>query len=58
MFRDSRVLEFEEPKGLVARLREALELTPNVSEISVILGMALCPDLQVQDAMEEMHEAV
>lgn len=58
MFRDPRVLEPEERKDLIGRLREALELTPNVPEVRVILGMALCVDLQVQEAMEEMREAV
>jgi tetratricopeptide (TPR) repeat protein len=58
MFRDPRLLEPEERKDLIDRLREALELTPNVPEVRVILGMALCVDLQVQEAMEEMREAL
>ncbi len=58
MFRDPRVLQPQERKDLIGRLREAVELTPEVPEVRVILGMALCVDLQVQDAIEEMREAV
>ena len=58
MFRDPRVLEPEERKDLIDRLREAVELTPHVPEVRVILGMALCVDLQAQEAMEQMREAV
>lgn len=58
MFRDPRVLQPQERKDLIGRLREAVELTPHVPEVRVMLGMALCVDLQVQEAMEEMREAV
>ncbi len=58
MFRDPRVLEPEERKDLIGRLREATELTPHVPGIRVMLGMALCVDLQAQEAMEQMREAV
>ena len=58
MFRDPRVLQPQERKDLIVRLREAVELTPHVPEVRVILGMALCVDLQVQEAMEELREAV
>lgn len=58
MFRDPRVLQPQERKDLIDRLREAVELTPHAPEVRVILGMALCVDLQVQQAMEEMREAV
>lgn len=58
MFRDPRVLQPNERQSLIARLREAVELAPQVSEIRVMLGMALCVDLQAQEAMEQMREAV
>jgi uncharacterized membrane protein (DUF4010 family) len=33
-------------------------MAPQVSELRVLLGMALCVDLQAQDALEELREAV
>ncbi len=58
MFRDPRVLEPHERGDLIAQLRGAVDLTPQVPEVRVLLGMALCVDLQAQEAMEEMREAV
>jgi hypothetical protein len=58
MFRDPRVLEPHERGDLVALLRKAVKLSPQVPEVRVLLGMALCVDLQAQEAMEEMREAV
>jgi hypothetical protein len=58
MFRDPRVLEAPERRDLIAQLRNAVQLAPHVVEIQVLLGMALCVDLQVQPAMEQMREAV
>jgi hypothetical protein len=58
MFRDPRVLESNERLDLVAQLRSAVELAPQVVELRVILGMALCVNLDVQEAMEELREAV
>lgn len=58
MFRDPRVLQPNERQDLIARLREAVELAPQVPEIRVMLGMALCVDLQAQEAMEQMRQAV
>ncbi|HEY3703498.1 MAG TPA: hypothetical protein VGL22_00450 [Terracidiphilus sp.] len=57
MFRDPRVLDEGERKGLIAELREAVALTPHVAEVRVLLGMALCVDLQVQEAMEQLRTA-
>lgn len=57
MFRDPRVLEPEERTGLIAQLREAVALAPQVPDLRVLLGMALCVDLQIQDALEELREA-
>jgi tetratricopeptide (TPR) repeat protein len=58
MFRDPRVLEPHERGDLIAQLRQAVDLAPYLPEVRVLLGMALCVDLQVQEAMEEMREAV
>ena len=58
MFRDPRVLEDHERGDLIEQLRKAVDLTPQVPEVRVLLGMALCVDLQVQEAMEEMRKAV
>ena len=58
MFRDPRVLEAQERADLVAQLRQAVDLAPHVPEVRVLLGMALSVDLKVQEAMEELREAV
>ncbi len=58
MFRDARLLEPDERRDLISQLKEAVELAPQVAEIRVLLGMALCVDLQVHPAMEEMREPV
>lgn len=56
MFRDPRVLECEERASMVTQLRGAVELEPHVPEIRVLFGMALCVDLQVQEALEQLRE--
>jgi hypothetical protein len=58
MFRDPRVLEEHERADLVAQLRRAVDLAPQVPEVRVLLGMALSVDLKAQEAMEELREAV
>mgnify|MGYP001554248387 CR=1 FL=1 len=58
MFRDPRVLQPQERGDLIAHLRSAVDLAPHVPEIRVLLGMALCVDLQAQEAMEELRQAV
>jgi len=58
MFRDPRVLEAGERAHLVTQLRAAVELRPEIAELRVLLGMALCVDLQAQQAMEELRIAV
>jgi len=57
MFRDPRILEADERADLIARLRQACELAPQVPEARVLLGMALCVDLQAQEALEELRSA-
>lgn len=58
MFRDPRVLEPHERGDLIAQLRIAIELEPRAPEIRVLLGMALCVDLQAQEALEQLRESV
>ena len=57
MFRDPRVLNEEERSDLVTQLKGAVELAPHVAEVRVIYAMALCVDLQVQEALEQMRQA-
>lgn len=57
MFRDPRVLQSHERLDLVTELRSAVDRAPQVVELRVILGMALCVNLEVQEAMEELREA-
>lgn len=57
MFRDPRVLEPSQRGELIAQLRTAVELEPQVPELRVLLGMALCVDLQAQEALEHLREA-
>ncbi len=57
MFRDPRVLEPEERASIVAQLRNAVELEPHVAEVRVLYGMALCVDLQVNEALEQLRES-
>ncbi len=57
MFRDPRVLEPHERTNLIAQLRVAVELEPSIPEIRVLLGMALCVDLQAQEALEQLRES-
>ena len=58
MFRDPYVLEEPERKDLVRQLRETVRLQPQVSELRVLLGMALCVDHDAQAALEEFRESV
>src|SRR5437879_3252199 len=58
MFRDPRVLEPAERIDIVAQLRKAVDRRPEVAELRVLLGMALCVDLQAQEAMEQLRQAV
>ncbi|MGA9883254.1 MAG: hypothetical protein WBQ34_06020 [Candidatus Acidiferrales bacterium] len=58
MFADPRVLSKDEIAGLVERLGDCVEENPEVSDLRVIYGMALCVNLDAQEAMEELGEAV
>ena len=58
MFADPYVLEPDERVELVEQLRESVSSHPEVAELRVLLGMALCVNLEVQEASEELHESV
>jgi len=58
MFADPYVLGQEERAELVVQLRESVSRHPQVSELRVLLGMALCVNLDVQEALEELREGV
>jgi len=58
MFADPNILAKEERADLVNELRECVASHPKVSELRVVYGMALCVNLEVQEAMEELREGV
>jgi len=58
MFADPYVLEPRDRAELVEQLRESVSAHPEVAELRVLLAMALCVNLDVQDAMEELREGV
>lgn len=58
MFRDPYVLEQDERTELIHDLRAAVAASPTTVELHILLGMALCVDFQVQDAMEVLRDAV
>jgi tetratricopeptide (TPR) repeat protein len=57
MFRDPRALENHERADLIRQLRQAVDLAPQLAEVRVLLGMALCVDLQAQEALEVLRIA-
>jgi hypothetical protein len=58
MFADPYILEKDERASLVAQLRDCVTHFPEVSELRVLLGMALCVNLDAQAAIEELRESV
>src|SRR5882672_5468772 len=58
MFADPNILLKEERAELVSELRECVAAYPKVSDLRVLYGMALCVNLEVQMAMEELREGV
>ena len=58
MFSDPYLLEKEERASLVSQLRECVAQFPDVSELRVLLGMALCVNFDAQAAIEELRESV
>ena len=58
MFADPHLLEKAERTDLVGQLRECVAANPQVSELRVLFGMALCVNFEVPDAIEELREGV
>src|SRR6267378_2042124 len=58
MFADPYVLEPSDRAELIGQLRESVCAHPEVAELRVLLGMALCVNLEVQEALEELREGV
>jgi tetratricopeptide (TPR) repeat protein len=58
MFSDPYLLEKEERASLVSQLRESVAEFPDVSELRVLLGMALCVNFDAQAAIEELRESI
>jgi hypothetical protein len=58
MFANPSVLAKEERVDLVKHLRQCVTEHPKNSDLRVVLGMALCVNLDAQAAMEELGEAV
>jgi hypothetical protein len=58
MFTDPRALPKAERADLVKQLRDCVARRPDIADLRVVFGMALCVNLEVQAAMEELGEAV
>lgn len=58
MFADPYLLEKEDRCTLVDQLRECVDRHPNISELRVLLGMALCVNLEAQAAIGQLEESV
>ena len=58
MFSDPQLLGPTDRAELVSQIREAVARHPDVVELRVVLGMALCVNLDVQPAIEELRTAV
>jgi predicted Zn-dependent protease len=58
MFRDPYALSKEERAELIDELRISTAAMPEIVELRVLLGMTLCVDMKVQEAVETLREAV
>jgi predicted Zn-dependent protease len=58
MFRDPYALSKDERTELIDELRISVAAMPEIVELRVLLGMTLCVDMKVQEAMETLREAV
>lgn len=58
MFADPYLLQKEDSAVLVAQLRDCVKKYPDISELRVLLGMALCVNFDPQAAIEELRESV
>lgn len=58
MFSDPYLLDKAKSAELVQQLRQCIAQFPEVSELRVLLGMALCVNMDVHPAIEELKESV
>jgi hypothetical protein len=58
MFTDPYLLDKAERADLAGQMRHCVLANPEVPELRVLLGMALCVNFEVQDAIEELREGV
>jgi hypothetical protein len=58
MFANPNALAKEDRASLISQLHECVVLHPKVSELRVLYGMALCVNLDAQEAIEQLGEAV
>jgi hypothetical protein len=58
MFADPRTLAKEERADLVRQLKDCVVRHPEAADLRVVYGMALCVNLDAQEAMEELAEAI
>jgi hypothetical protein len=58
MFANPSMLAKDEKASLVRHLRECVALHPKVSALRVLYGMALCVNLNSNEAIEQLAEAV
>jgi hypothetical protein len=58
MFADPYLLEQGDRAELLGQLRASVSAHPEVAELRVLLGMALCVNLEVHEAIEELREGV
>ena len=58
MFADPYLLEKTERADLASQMRECVTANPEVSELRVLLGMTLCVNFEVPEAIEQFGEGV
>lgn len=58
MFRDPDALDAGDRRHLIAQLRAAVKIDPDAAETRALLSMVLYIDVQTQEALEQMREAV
>jgi cytochrome c-type biogenesis protein CcmH/NrfG len=58
MFADPHLLEPEERRELMSQLRQAVAQYPEIGELRVLLALALCVNLDVERAIDELRTAV
>jgi hypothetical protein len=57
MFTDPYLLEPEERRALMSQLQQAVAEYPEIGELRVLLGIALCVNLKVELGIDELRAA-